>query len=78
MFKNICVHLRNLRLPPRGFGRVLFSLSHQMPRHLVIGKIEARYWTAISTYRGSKIRVISVRASRDNEKQIYNESLSKK
>ncbi len=41
------------------------------PRLLVIGKIEERHWCAIITYRGEKIRIISVRRSRAEEIEIY-------
>jgi len=41
------------------------------PRLLVIGKIEERHWSAIITYRGVKIRIISVRRSRAEEIEIY-------
>jgi len=40
-------------------------------RFLIIAKIEAKYWSAIFTYREDKIRIISVRRSRENEKAIY-------
>lgn len=41
------------------------------PRTLNIGKIDNRYWTAIITYRGDNIRMISVRRSRKEEMTIY-------
>ncbi|NIM16829.1 MAG: BrnT family toxin [Candidatus Aminicenantes bacterium] len=41
------------------------------PRFLVVGKISGRYWSGIITYRGEKIRIISVRRSRKEEVQIY-------
>lgn len=44
----------------------------------MIGKIGARFWTAIITRRGSALRLISVRASRANEKRIYDEILEEK
>jgi uncharacterized DUF497 family protein len=45
------------------------------PRFLVIGKIEDKYWSAVITYRGENIRIISVRRSRDEEIELYeNES----
>jgi uncharacterized DUF497 family protein len=45
------------------------------PRFLVIGKIGDRYWSAVVTYRGRNIRIISVRRSRDEEIELYeNES----
>jgi uncharacterized DUF497 family protein len=34
------------------------------PRYLVIGRIDKTHWTGIVTYRGDRIRIISVRASR--------------
>lgn len=41
------------------------------PRQLVIGKIGGKNWTAVITWRGNGIRLISVRRSRDNEKKLY-------
>lgn len=41
------------------------------PRFLIIGKIGQKYWTGIITYRGEKIRIISVRRSRKEEIDIY-------
>ena len=40
-------------------------------RFLVIGKIAAKYWSGIITYRGQNIRIISVRRARDEEIEIY-------
>lgn len=40
-------------------------------RHLLIGKISDKYWSAIFTYRDEKIRIISVRRSRKEEVEIY-------
>lgn len=46
------------------------------PRFLVIGKIKGKHWSAVITYRGEDIRIISVRRSRDEEIELYeNESL---
>lgn len=42
------------------------------PRYLLIGRIKEKYWSAIFTYRSDKIRIISVRRARKNEKEIYN------
>lgn len=45
------------------------------PRFLVIGRIKGKYWSAVITYRGETIRIISVRRSRDEEIELYeNES----
>ncbi len=40
-------------------------------RFVLIGKIQENYWSAIYTIRIDKIRLISVRRSRKNEKEIY-------
>jgi len=40
-------------------------------RLAVIGQIDGKFWTAIITYRQGKIRIISVRRSRYEEKEIY-------
>ena len=41
------------------------------PRFVVIGKISDTHWSTIITYRGEKIRIISVRRSRREEIEIY-------
>jgi uncharacterized DUF497 family protein len=41
------------------------------PRQLVIGRIGDRIWTAITTMRGDRTRIISVRRARANEEQVY-------
>ena len=41
------------------------------PRYLVIGLIEQKHWSAVITYRGERIRLISVRRSRKEEVDIY-------
>jgi uncharacterized DUF497 family protein len=40
-------------------------------RHVVIGQIDGTFWSAIITYREKRIRIISVRRSRNEEKKIY-------
>ncbi|MGC1375651.1 MAG: BrnT family toxin [Anaerolineales bacterium] len=46
------------------------------PRFLVIGKINGKHWSAVITYRGENMRIISVRRSRDEEIELYeNDSL---
>ena len=45
------------------------------PRYLVIGKINGKHWSGVITFRGEKVRIISVRRSRKEEVDIYeNES----
>jgi uncharacterized DUF497 family protein len=41
------------------------------PRYLVIGMIEGKHWSGVITYRGDKVRIISVRRSRKEEVDIY-------
>ena len=41
------------------------------PRFLVIGMIGGQHWSAIITYREDRIRIISVRRSRDEEVMLY-------
>lgn len=41
------------------------------PRFLVIGLINGKYWSAVLTYRGENIRLISVRRSRAEEVTLY-------
>lgn len=41
------------------------------PRSLVIGAIKDKHWSAVITYRGENIRIISVRRSRDEEVALY-------
>ena len=46
------------------------------PRFLVIGRIKGKHWSAVITYREGNIRIISVRRSRDEEIDLYeNESI---
>jgi len=40
-------------------------------RYLVVGKIGTKHWSAIITYKGEKIRIISVRRSRKEEVALY-------
>ena len=41
------------------------------PRSIVIGKIAEKHWSAIITWRNEKIRIISVRRSRTEERELY-------
>lgn len=41
------------------------------PRFLVIGLINGKHWSAVLTYRGGNIRLISVRRSRVEEVTLY-------
>lgn len=41
------------------------------PRWMVIGQIDGRCWSAVVTYRDDRVRIISVRRSREGEAAIY-------
>ena len=45
--------------------------SDDEPRSLVVGIIGDKHWSAIITYRSEKIRIISVRRSRESEVALY-------
>lgn len=45
--------------------------SDDEPRFLNIGLIEGKHWSAVVTYRGERIRIISVRRSRAAEVKLY-------
>jgi uncharacterized DUF497 family protein len=40
-------------------------------RYLAVGRIARKYWSAVITYRGENIRLISIRRSRNEEVRIY-------
>jgi uncharacterized DUF497 family protein len=40
-------------------------------RRLVVGVIDGKHWTAIVTERAGRTRLISVRRSREKEREIY-------
>lgn len=41
------------------------------PRYMVVGMIANKHWSAVITYRGVNVRLISVRRSRTEEVAIY-------
>jgi len=41
------------------------------PRLLIVGKLVDRHWSAIITYRGDRVRIISVRRARKEEIELY-------
>ena len=48
--------------------------STDEPRFLLVGKIGSKHWSAVVTYRVGKVRIISVRRSRKEEVDLYEES----
>ena len=49
----------------------IMAKSDEEPRALVVGMIDGKHWSAIITYREDKIRIISVRRSREAEVALY-------
>jgi uncharacterized DUF497 family protein len=47
------------------------ALSVDEPRYQVLGIIGDNVWSAFITFRNEKIRIISVRRARENEKEQY-------
>ena len=45
--------------------------SESEPRFILIGLISSKHWSAVFTYRGENIRLISVRRSRAREIELY-------
>ena len=43
-------------------------------RFLAIGRIDGKHWTAICTFRGMSVRIISVRRARQEEVAYYDGS----
>jgi uncharacterized DUF497 family protein len=41
------------------------------PRFVVIARLKGKHWSAVITYRSGAIRLISVRRSRPEEVQLY-------
>ncbi len=50
--------------------RIAARTGHEA-RFVVIGRIGAKHWSAVVTYRGDAIRLISVRRSRPKEVEAY-------
>lgn len=47
------------------------ALSRDEPRTQVIGRIGDVVWSAFTTMRGDRVRIISVRRARDEEETAY-------
>jgi uncharacterized protein len=41
------------------------------PRFLVVGRIGEKHWSAVVTYRGERVRIISARRAREEEVRLY-------
>ncbi len=40
-------------------------------RHIIIGKLQGKLWTAVYTMRSNAVRIISVRRARKKETELY-------
>jgi uncharacterized protein len=47
------------------------ATTRDEPRSIVVGRIGEKHWSAIITQRGERIRIISVRRSRNEERDLY-------
>ncbi len=45
--------------------------SPDEPRLLMVGQISGKLWSAIITHRQERVRIISVRRARSEEKELY-------
>lgn len=45
--------------------------SEDEPRVMMIGRIGDNHWSAIITHRQERVRIISVRRSRTEERELY-------
>lgn len=47
------------------------ALTSDEARWIAVGRIGARHWTAVFTWRGERVRIISVRRARKTEIERY-------
>lgn len=45
--------------------------SPDEPRFLMVGQVGGKHWSAIITHRQDRVRIISVRRSRNEERELY-------
>jgi uncharacterized DUF497 family protein len=50
---------------------IIPARTEDEPRSVAIGQINGKHWSAVVTYRLERIRIISVRRSRKEEKELY-------
>ena len=48
------------------------------PRKILIGKIQDKFYSCVYTFRANKIRLISLRRSREKEERLYKEVFHEK
>ena len=60
-------------------NRVEIHASHPVEdRWILIGRKDDKLWTAIYTWRGNTIRIISVRRAREKEVELYDGKVIRK
>lgn len=47
------------------------ATTEDEPRYILLAQYQEGIWAAIFTYRGARIRLISVRRARSEEKELY-------
>ena len=57
-------------------GVTFDAVSRDERRFALIASLEDKTWTAFFTVRYKKIRLISVRRARSNERKVYEQSIS--
>jgi uncharacterized DUF497 family protein len=45
--------------------------TSDFPRYLAIGQVDGHHWSAAITYQDDRIKILSVRPSREEEVQLY-------
>lgn len=50
---------------------IIPARTEDEPRSIAIGQINGKHWSAVVTYRLERMRIISVRRSRNEEKRMY-------
>lgn len=45
--------------------------SEDEQRVIFVGRIDGKHWSAIITYRQDRVRIISVRRARNEERELY-------
>ncbi len=63
--------MQRLARAPKRYRIYTVRVRFHEPRSLVVGLIGRRHWSAIVAYRGSSVRIISVRRSRVEEVALY-------
>lgn len=49
----------------------ILAKTDDEPRYLLVGLIDGKHWSAVITYRGASVRLISVRRARTEEVALY-------